>query len=162
MNRIRALAVLIVVSVGIACSAFVMAQQQQTAPPRNPMARVQAVETSRDSRQTGVRVVRLINTAEAEYRHSHGRYATWDKLVPSGAISEHEKPGTMFQGLKLSIRPEVTPGWVLDLVTAVNGQGYELSLHNVSDECGFSFFSDQRGIQGGWIDCSVELKPSGN
>ena len=160
MNSMRAAAVGILVSSALACAAF--AQQQRTPPGlQRELQRPQAVETSRDSRMTGVKVVRLINTAEMDYKQTHGRYATWDELVPSGAISRHEKPGTMFQGLNLSVRPEVTPGWVLDLVTAADGQGYELSLRNVADKCGFSFFSDQRGIiyQGGVIDCSVDLRP---
>ncbi|HEV2422228.1 MAG TPA: hypothetical protein VGS59_11015 [Candidatus Acidoferrales bacterium] len=166
MNGMRAVAMGILASSALTCGAFVVAQQTQkrSMPPGGALSRLSLSETPRESHLTGLKVVRLINTAEMNYKEAHGSYATWDELIPSGAISEREKPRTMFQGLRLSVRPEVTPGWVLDLVTAANGQGYELSLRNLPDKCGFSFFSDQRGIiyQGGWIDCSVELKPSGN
>ncbi|MFZ3245044.1 MAG: hypothetical protein WA185_08210 [Candidatus Acidiferrales bacterium] len=159
MSGMRAVAIGIAVSGALVCSALVMAQQQRTTPPG--LTRLQAVETNSESHQTGVTVVRLINTAEMNYKSTHGSYAAWNELFRSGAISGREKPGTLFQGLKLSAGPEVTPGWVLNLVTAAGGEGYELSLRNSPDACGFSFFSDQRGIiyQGGVIDCSVDLRP---
>jgi hypothetical protein len=163
MNAKRVTAIGALLSTALVCAALIVAQQQQgKAPlPRSPMARLQSVETASESRQTGVNVVRLINTAEVYYKQAHGSYATWDELFSSGEISKREKPGTKFQGLKLSAGPEVTPGWILNLVTAASGEGYELSLRNSPDACGFSFFSDERGIiyQGGWIDCSVDLRP---
>jgi hypothetical protein len=163
MNRMRATAVAIVVTSALACGTLVEGQQteKQPVPPGRVLSRLSLTETSRESRQTGVNVVRLINTAEMNYKRAHGNYATWDELFRSGAISEREKPGTLFQGLKLSAGPEVTPDWVLNLVTAAGGKGYELSLRDSPDACGFSFFSDQRGIiyQGGVIDCSVDLRP---
>jgi|SRR5215469_5066624 len=160
MKLKRVIAIGALASTALVCAVLVVAQEQRPAPPA-VLARQQAVETSRDSHLTGVNVVRLINTAEIDYRQSHGRYAKWDELVPSGSMTKFERPGTPFQGLQLVARPEVTPGWILDLVTAADGQSYELSLRNSADACGFSFFSDQRGIifQGGYIDCSVELKP---
>lgn len=162
MKSMRAVAIGLITVGALACATLIAAQEQ-TAPPQNPLARVQAVQTSRDSRQTGVNVVRLINTAEMNYKHAHGNFATWDELLRSGEISAFEERVRQFQGLKLSSGPEVVPGWLLNLVTAADGQGYELSLRNLPDKCGFSLFSDQRGIiyQGGWIDCSVELKPAG-
>lgn len=161
MNRTRAIAMGILASSALACGALVAAQQsqKQQSPPRGDV--LPLTETLRDSRMTGVKVVRLINTAEMNYKHAHGNFATWDELFRSGAISSREKPATQFQGLKLSDKPEVVPGWTLSLVTAAKGQSYELSLRNLTDACGFSFFSDQRGIiyQGGVIDCSVDLRP---
>lgn len=165
MNRVRAMSAGVMLSSAFIFAASAMAQQQakpQRRTPSGDLPQLSLIQTSRDNRQTGVNVVRLINTAEMKYKHAHGNYATWDELFRSGAISAREKPGTMFQGLNLSAGPEVTPGWVLNLVTPAGGQGYELSLRSVSDECGFSFFSDDHGIiyQGGWIDCSIELKPA--
>lgn len=165
MSRMGAIAVCTMLSSAFIFTASVLAQQgakPQPATPSRFLSRLSLTETTRDSRQVGVTVVRLINTAEMNYKRAHGSYATWDELFRSGAISEREKQGTMFQGLKLSAGPEVTPGWVLNLVTAVGGQQYELSLRNSPDACGFSFFSDERGViyQGGVIDCSVELKPA--
>ena len=155
MNRMRAVAVGILASSALACGALVVAQQQ------SDIQHPQAIETSRQSRLTGVNVVRLINTAEMDYKYAHGKYATWDELFRSGAISDRERPATKFQGLKLSLGPEVVPGWALSLVTAAEGQNYELSLKNSADACGFAFFSDQSGLiyQGGVIGCSVDLRP---
>lgn len=163
MNKARTIAVAMVALLVLACSVLVIAQQQQTAPPRNPLARLQAVETSRDSRMTGVNVVRLINTAEAVYKSEHGSYASWSELFCSDAISEREKPGTPFQGLQLSPGPEVVPGWNLAIVVSSDRRNYELSLRSVDDkECRFSFFSDDSGLiyEGGVIDCSVQLVPA--
>lgn len=156
MNRIHAVAVVIVVSAGLACSAFVMAQQQQTAPPRNPLMRVQAVETSRDSRVIGIEAVRTIETAEVEHKAWHGAYASWNELYR--APDEQKR----WERLHLLAGPEIVPGWELHLVASPDGSHFELSLRQLSDKCGFSFFSDERGViyQGGVIDCSVELKPA--
>ena len=163
MNKMHAAAIGVLVSGALACGALVVARQtqKQQSPPPGFQSRLSLVETPSESRQTGLTIVRLINTAEMNYKSAHGSFATWDELFRSGAISEREKPGTVFQGLKLSVGPEVAPDWILNLVTAANGQSYELSLHNSPDGCGFSFFSDQRGViyQGGAIDCSLDLKP---
>ncbi len=107
MNRMHAMAVGIVVSSALVCAALAVAQEQQTRPPGAALQHLQATETSRDSRMTGVKVVRLINTAEAVYKSEHGSYASWSELFGSDAISEREKPGTPFQGLQLSAGPEV-------------------------------------------------------
>jgi hypothetical protein len=159
MNFPKTTAIGISIASAVACAALVFAQE---IPRQRDLSRPQAVETSRDSRMTGIMAVRLINTAESRYKYRHGTYATWDELLRSGEIDSLEKPATPFQGLHLSAGPEVTSGWMLSLVTAANGQSYELSLRNTPDPCAFSFFSDQRGLiyQGGVIDCSIELKPA--
>lgn len=163
MNNMRAVAVGAAVLGVWVCGALVRGQQtaKQPVAPGRFLSRLALTETSRDSRQTGVNIVRLINTAEMNYKHAHGNYATWDELFRSGVISEREKPATPFQGLRLTGGPEVVPGWALNLVTTAKGQAYALSLRHLTDTCGFSFFSDEHGIiyQGGVIDCAVDLRP---
>lgn len=63
----------------------------------------------------------------------------------------------MFGNLNLSQGPEVVPGWTLAMIVAADGQSYELSLHKLGDKCGFSFFSDQRGViyEGNVIGCET-------
>jgi hypothetical protein len=63
----------------------------------------------------------------------------------------------MFGNLNLSEGPEVAPGWTLAMIVAADDQSYELSLHNLPDKCGFSFFSDQRGLiyEGNVIGCET-------
>jgi hypothetical protein len=163
MDKMRAVASGLVVAGALVCAALVMAQQQRTAPPRNPLAGLQAVETTRDSHLTGVTVVRLINTAENSYKSAHGSYATWDELLHAGAISALEEPATPFQGLQLSAGPEVVPGWNLAIVVSADRRKYELALRSVDDkQCRFSFFSDESGLiyEGGVIDCPVQLVPA--
>src|SRR5690348_3960068 len=127
MNFPKTTAIGISIASALACAALVFAQE---IPRQRDLSRPQAVETSRDSRMTGIMAVRLINTAESRYKYRHGTYATWEELLRSGEIDSLEKPATPFQGLHLSAGPEVTSGWMLSLVTAANGQSYELSLRD--------------------------------
>lgn len=156
MNKVRLVAIGTLVTGALAGAAFVMAQQQGTRPPGADLARLKAAETTRDSRVIGIDVVRSIETAEVEHKEWHGSYASWDELYR--APDEQRR----WQHLQLSAGPEVVPGWRLKLVAAADGEHFELSLHNVADKCGFSFFSDEHGViyQGGAIDCSIELKPA--
>lgn len=156
MNKIRVSGVGIALLVAFACAALIAAQQQTSRPPGAGLARLQATQTSRDSRLIGIDVVRTIETAEVEHRSWHGSYASWTELYHS---ADEQK---RWQHLQLSAGPEVVPGWKLDLVASSDGQHFELSLRNVADPCGFSFFSDEHGLiyQGGAIDCSIELKPA--
>ena len=155
MNKLRGTAIAILAVGALACAALVMAQAGEPAPavPHDPMV-FQAPDAVR---ATGVNVVRLINTAEAEYKHAHGGYAAWPELYRSGIIAKHEKPGLMFGNLNLTEGPEVAPGWTLAMIAAADDQSYELSLHNLKDKCQFSFFSDQRGLiyEGNVIGCET-------
>lgn len=160
MNKTRVVAVGIAVSVAFVCAGLVAAQQSRR---QQGIARPQAVETSRDSRMIGISVVRLINTAEMDYKNAHdNKYGSWNELLRSGVVGEEQAHWRLLRGMRLSPGQEVVPGWTLSLVISADEQGYELSLRNLSDSCGFSFFSDERGViyQGGVIDCSVELKPA--
>jgi hypothetical protein len=155
MNKLRGTATAILAAAALACTALAMAQSAERPPavPHDPMV----FQAPNAVRTTGVNVVRLINTAEAEYKSAHGGYATWSELYRSGIISKHEKPGLMFGNLNLSEGPEVVPGWTLAMIVAADGQSYELSLHNLADKCGFSFFSDERGLiyEGSVIGCET-------
>lgn len=159
MNKMRALGVGIIMLAAFTCAALVIAQQNPTRQGR--AVRQRLVETSRESRMIGISVVRLINTAEANYRYRHGTYASLKALFDSGTISEAQKRSGV-PGMQLAASGDVVPGWSLTLVTSAKGRSYELSVRNTGDPCMFSFFSDQRGIiyQGGVIDCSIELKPA--
>ncbi len=161
MNTMRTLALAIMVPATLTGATLVMAQQNHVILRRNALV-PGAVETSRESRMIGVSVVRLTNAAEAQYRHSHGGYATWKTLFKSGFVSAAQKRSGL-AGMQLSPSAHVVPGWVLSLVTSANRQSYDLSLRNLTDPCSFSLFSDQRGViyQGGVIDCSIDLRPPG-
>lgn len=148
-----------ILAIGTLACATLIAAQQQTAPSQNPLMRVQAVETSHDTRMIGISVVRTIVTAEVTYNSEEGgSFVDWDQLYAAPDMQKY------WERLHMHLGPEVVPGWKLNLVASADGKHFTLSLRNLSDRCGFSFFSDDHGIiyQGGWIDCTVELKPSSN
>lgn len=166
MTKLRGIVIAILAAGALACAALAMAQATKQAPPaREPsgqLKRYAAIIQPDDMRTTGVNVVRLINTAEMEYKRAHSGYATWPELYRSGIIAKHEKPGLMFGNLNLSEGPEVVPGWTLAMIVAADGQSYELSLRNLPDKCQFSFFSDQGGLifQGNVIGCEAGMVPA--
>jgi len=155
MNKLRGTVIAIILLGALAGTALAVAQSGKSAPaiPQDPMV----FQAPNAARTTGVNVVRLINTSEAEYKSAHGGYATWPELYRSGIIAKHEKLGRMFGNPGLSEGPEVVPGWTLALIVAADGKSYELALRNLQDKCQFSFFSDQRGLiyQGNVIDCET-------
>ena len=163
MNKLRGTAIALLLVGALVCAALAMAQTQRPAPvaPRNRMAGM-ALIAPNNSRMTGVNTVRLINTAQAEYKHAHGRYATWDELYRSGILANDRKRSPQLSGLQLSAGPEVVEGWTLAMIVAADGQSYELSLRNLQDKCQFSFFSDQRGLifQGKVIGCAASMVPA--
>lgn len=102
MNKMHAAAIGVLVSGALAWGALVVAQQtqKQQSPPPGFQSRLSLVETPSESRQTGLTIVRLINTTEMNYKSAHGSFATWDELFRSGAISEREKPGHDVSGFE--------------------------------------------------------------
>ena len=163
MNKLRGTAIALLLVGALVCAALAMARTQRPAPvaPRNRMAGM-ALIAPNNSRMTGVNTVRLINTAQAEYKHAHGRYATWDELYRSGIVANDRKRSPQFSGLRLSAGPKVVEGWTLAMIVAADGQSYELSLRNLQDKCQSSFFSDQRGLifQGKVIGCAAAMVPA--
>lgn len=169
MNRMRAVAVGIVVSSAFVYAALVVGQQKVQMPmtQSRALSGLSLTETVRDSYQTGLNVVRLINKAEGDYRRENGAYATSGELLLYGVTQVRGPlltPSAHFQRTQLSAGPEVVPGWNLSLVVSADRHNYELTLRRVDDkQCRFSFFSDDSGqiYEGGAISCSVEVAPDG-
>lgn len=153
MKSMRAVAIGIITIGALACTSLIVAQQQ-TAPPRNALSRGGAVETSSDSLQIGINVVRTIVTAEITQTSLHGRFVDWDELYHSPDAQQFWQP------MHISAGPQVVPGWALDLVASGGGTHFQISLHNVANKCGLSVFSsdDGRIYEGGTVDC-VQLAP---
>lgn len=154
MKSMRAVAIGIITIGALACATLIVAQQQ-SAPPRNPLMRDQAAETSSDRPQVGIDVVKTIVTAEITQASLHGRFVDWDELYRS---SDAQK---FWQQLHISAGPQVVPGWVLDLVASGGGTHFQISLHNAANKCGLSVFSSDTGIvyEAGYVDC-VQLAPA--
>jgi len=107
-------------------------------------------------REKAIEVVRVINTAEYDYRTDHNRFGTWDEVYASGVVTSLEQTWPRMKDLAISSGPEVIPGFRLTLLVAEEGAAYSLSLHEMqSHGCGLSVFSDQSGLiyQGTVIDC---------
>lgn len=147
MKSMRAVAIAVLVSGAFACAA--LAQQ------RPGLQRQQAVETSADSLQFGINVVKTIVTAEIERSSVHGRFVDWDELYHSPDAQKFWRPLHIVQG------PQVVPGWVLDVVASSGGTHFQVSLHNAANKCRMSVFSSDTGLvyEGGSPDC-VQLVPS--
>ncbi len=166
MNKFKRTVIAILAAGTLACAAFAMAQTiKQAPPPREPyrqLKRDAAILRPGDDRAVGVNVVRLINTAEAEYKHTHGGYAAWPELYSSGLIAKDQKRWQQFSNLELAEGPEVVPGWTLAMLVSGDAQSYELSLRNLQDRCEFSLFSDQRALifRGVVIDCGPAVVPA--
>ena len=137
MIKLRGTVVAILAAGALVCAALAVAPAQKPAPVA-PRDRTALIAPS-DSHMIGIDVVRQINTAEVEHKAWHGAYASWSDLY--SAPDERKR----WQRLQLSAGPEVVPGWTLSLVASADGESFELSLRNLQDKCGFSFFSDQRG-----------------
>jgi hypothetical protein len=135
-------------------AALVAHAQKKSAAPEDR-------ESERHSLAVGI--VRSINTAEAQYKPSHGVFATWDNLISNGDFSES---GTKWSPPSLptvahamySAGPEIVPGWKLRLHLSNDGHVYDLRLEDVNDsKCGYAVISDDTGIvrQSKTIDCPM-------
>ena len=103
-----------------------------------------------------VDVVRIINTAEYEYRRDHGSFAVWPDLYTSGAVEKVQKQVDQWAVLPISVGSQVIPGYFMNLLVSRDAGSYSVSLHEAgSNDCGFSIFSDTSGLiyEGTVIDC---------
>ncbi|HXW56299.1 MAG TPA: hypothetical protein VEJ67_11155 [Candidatus Cybelea sp.] len=106
--------------------------------------------------QNAVEAVRIINTAEYDYRTDHGRFGSWNDVYASGVVTNLLRTWPKVKDLSISSSDEIIPGYRLTLLVGGDGNAYSVSLHEMkSHGCGFSVFSDQAGLiyQGTVIDC---------
>jgi hypothetical protein len=107
-------------------------------------------------RAHAIEAVRIINTAEYDFRNDRGRFGMWTEVYDSGVVTNLVETWPKAKELELSSSDEVIPGYRLTLLLADQGRVYSVSLHEMkSHGCGFSVFSDQSGLiyQGTVIDC---------
>jgi hypothetical protein len=118
-------------------------------------------DRQREQRSLAINMVRAINAAEANYKKTHGSYATWGTLFSNGDFTDtgtkwsSESYPTVAHAMYGS-GPEIVPGWKLRLTVSKDGSAYDLSLEDVTDpKCGYAVMSDERGIvrQGKSVDC---------
>lgn len=99
-----------------------------------------ATQTSADNHAVGLNLVRTVLVAEVEHKEWHGAYASWNDLY--NAPDEQKRWGRS----EMSAGPEVVPGWKLSLVASGDGQTFKLSIKDLADKCGFSYFADESGV----------------
>ncbi len=124
-------------------------------------ARTQTTQPSPANRpltpsEKAIEAVRIINTAEYNFRKDHHRFGTWNEVYASGAITPLERTWPNMGDLSFTWSSEVIPGFRLTLLVAQDGDAYSLSLHQMEGHgCGISVFSDQSGLiyEGTVIDC---------
>src|SRR5580658_4260393 len=58
-----------------------------------------------------VDVVRIINTAEYEYRRDHGSFAVWPDLYASGEVERIQKEVNQWAALPITADSQVVPGY---------------------------------------------------
>jgi hypothetical protein len=103
-----------------------------------------------------VDVVRIVNTAEYEYRRDHGSFAVWPDLYNSGTVEKIQKEVNQWAALPITADSQVIPGYFMILLVSRDASSYSVSLHEAgSNDCGFSVFSDTSGLiyEGTVIDC---------
>jgi hypothetical protein len=154
MKRKRKAAAVIVLAGFLA--ALPWAHAQKKGSPGMP-------DRERERRSLAINVVRAINTAEANYKKSHGVCADWETLLGNGDFTETgtkwapESFPTVAHAM-YSRGPEIVPGWKLRLVLSKDGSGYDLLLEDATDpKCRYAVVSDERGLirQSKAIDCVI-------
>lgn len=107
-------------------------------------------------------VVRLVTTAEADYFHTNGHYATFAELVKSGQFGKTatDAPENLraFFALNLKSESEPVPGFMLGLDVPAEGSTFKLSLEQKTEKCGFRLVADDKGavLEGKGEQCGVE------
>jgi hypothetical protein len=108
-------------------------------------------------------IVRAINAAEANYKKTHGSYATWSVLFSNGDFTDtgtkwsSESTPTVAHAM-YSGAPEIVPGWKLRLNLSKDGNAYDVLLEDATDSrCGYVIVSDERGMikQGKSVACPM-------
>ena len=96
-----------------------------------------------------IKPVRLINTAEAQFRHTSNRYGSVSELEAAGLLARaggmNEDFGAAYRALNLKEEGQLLEGYEFALVVTPNGAAYKLSLVPKKD-CGTAYFSGDRGI----------------
>jgi hypothetical protein len=118
-------------------------------------------DRQREQHSLAINIVRAIIAAEANYKKTHGSYATWSTLFSNGDFTDtgtkwsSESYPTVAHAMYGS-GPEIVPGWKLRLTVSKDGSAYDLSLEDVTDpKCGYAVMNDERGMirQGKSVDC---------
>src|SRR6185312_7077794 len=97
--------------------------------------------------------LRSINTAEAQFQQSKGRFGSFEELVASKQFEDANVKDLLSQAatatpvLDLSTTPEsAVPGYHMRLLLAASGRAYSILLTDATEQCDAMFVSDERGV----------------
>ncbi len=145
------------VAVAILCAGSLLAATCVKAQKNSPTLQ----DRQREQHSLAMNIVRAINTAEANYKKTHGSYASWNDLFSNGDFTDSgtkwssESFPTVAHAMYGS-GPEIVPGWKLRLNLSKDGAAYDVFLEDVTDsKCGYAVMSDERGMirQGRSVAC---------
>lgn len=102
-------------------------------------------ESSVDHWEAGF-MASLINTAEAQYKFTNGRYADYRTLLHSGQLKETVGHEFTLSPTNLESETDPLPGYRLCLLIPQDASSYQLSIREKTTDCGWGFFSDETGV----------------
>jgi hypothetical protein len=98
-------------------------------------------------RMSALSAARFINTVEVNHRRRQGAYLPFGELGKSSVVSDLNKKGSLyqvFQTMSFDSDKDVVPGF--ELRFTLGRDSYSFRLTDRNDPCGFSYFSDPRGV----------------
>jgi hypothetical protein len=90
-------------------------------------------------------MARLINSAEAQYRFTNGRYASYSTLLRSGQLKETSSTRFTVVPGDLQSEADPLPGYEVRLLVSPDGGAYQLSILD-KKACGTDLFTDESGV----------------
>ena len=113
---------------------------------QSPCASGAASAEQQARRRDGVRIARLVNTAQANQPGASTRkYLRQEDLARSEYVQKRRQAQDAFAAsLNFTPGEEVLPGWELKL--DVTAEGYWFIVKDKTDACGFAFVSNQNGL----------------
>jgi hypothetical protein len=105
-------------------------------------------------------MARLINTAEAQYKFTNGRYADYSTLLHSGQLKETDGHEFKISPRNLESETDPLPGYRLRLLIPSDASSYQLSIREKTADCGRGLFSDETGVifEGQPVKCLATSK----
>jgi len=102
-------------------------------------------------------MIRLINTAEAQYKFAKGSYASYAMLLRSGQLKDTGAREFTLLPRNLQSETDPLPGYRLRLLISTDGSSYQLSIQERTADCGTGLFSDETGMvfEGRASDCQA-------
>lgn len=133
---------IVVLTVLVCCGGLMLplSAQNKCEPDVAPTAEQQA------RRRDGVRIARLVNTAEASQSGAAGKkYVRQEELATSPYVQKRREGQDAFaKSLNFKGGEEILPGWELNL--DVTADGYWFMVRDKTDACGFAYISNQSGL----------------